>query len=308
MREVCPISVVIPTRNRSKVLVKTLNTFLQQSKQVAQIVVVDGSEANETKDMIHMHELSIIILYIRAEKIGAAAQRNTGLSHAVHPFVLFADDDVYLDNDVIEKLWSGMNRNDVGGISAMIRNQKYMSPGLVSSVMYRLMHGRRLGTYAGLIIGPAWNLLPEDREDLPAIVECQWLNTTCTLYRREALPVPAFSSQFVGYSLMEDVALSVIVGRNWRLMNARTSRIYHDSQPGDHKKNVFKLSEMELINRYYLMRNVLGKSSFWDYIKLFVFELFQVLSGVRSRGGLKRIGIELAGKVTAIFKLMFGNS
>jgi len=57
------------------------------------------------------------------------------------------------------------------------------------------------------------------------------------MYRREAIPSPPFPEHFSGYSMMEDLTLSLVVGRKWKLANARTARIYHDSQPGTHKSN-----------------------------------------------------------------------
>src|SRR4030081_113783 len=118
------------------------------------------------------------------------------------------------------------------------------------------MSGKREVSYPGSVLGPAVNLLPEDREDLPEVVPVEWLNTTCTLYRREALPDPPFHDHFNGYSLMEDLTLSLTVGRRWKLANARTARIYHDSQPGTHKSDPALLAEMQLINRHFVMTRI----------------------------------------------------
>ena len=147
------------------------------------------------------------------------------------------------------------------------------------------------------MLGPAVNLLPEDRDDLPEVVPVQWLNTTCTLYRREALPEPMFPSNFIGYSLMEDLTLSLTVGRHWKLANARTARIYHDSQRGEHKEDVVAMSTMELVNRHYVMTKVMGKRDFGDYAKLAVWELFQLAScAIDNRGGIA-FWRELRGKM-----------
>jgi len=102
----------------------------------------------------------------------------------------------------------------IGGVNAMITNQQYHTPGRVSRIMYRLMHGKKSASYAGKCIGPASNLLPQDIDSLPEYQPVEWLNTTCTLYRKEALPQPAFHSHFTGYSLMEDVSLSLTVAKN----------------------------------------------------------------------------------------------
>src|SRR5437868_3995529 len=104
----------------------------------------------------------------------------------------------------------------------MILNQHYGRPGLVSRIIFTLMNGRREKSFAGRVIGPGINLLPEDRQDLPEVVPVDWLNLGCTIYRREALPDPPFRSNFTGYSLMEDLTLSLEVGKTWNLANVRT--------------------------------------------------------------------------------------
>nr|MCU0322498.1 glycosyltransferase [Chitinophagaceae bacterium] len=206
-------------------------------------------------------------------------QRNEGLELVQTDFVFFMDDDIIFEEDCISRLWMSINSGSkVGGVNAMITNQQYHNPGKFSRLMYRLMHGTKLDSYAGMCIGPAWNLLPEDKATLPEQVEVEWLNTTCTIYRKEALPIPSFSSHFTGYSLMEDVCLSLEVSKKWKLLNARTARIYHDSQPGVHKNNLKELAEMELLNRYYIMTKILCRTGIKNYVKLFFFQLFGILT------------------------------
>jgi len=150
--------------------------------------------------------------------------------------------------------------------------------------MFRVMAGRRLCSYAGRVLGPAVNLLPEDRADLPAVVPVDWLNTTCTLYRRAALPSPPFASHFTGYSLMEDVALSLMVGRQWRLANVRGARIRHESQGGAHKNDHAEIHRMGLVNRHYVMTSIMGRCSFGDYVKLGLWQGFGLVgSAMRGR-------------------------
>jgi hypothetical protein len=49
---------------------------------------------------------------------------------------------------------------------------------------------------------------------------------------------------------MENLALSLTVGKRWKLANARTVRIYYNSQPGTQKSAPRVLAEMQLVNRY----------------------------------------------------------
>ena len=139
---------------------------------------------------------------------------------------------------------------------------------------------------------------------MPDYMTCEWLNTTCTLYKKEVLPDPVFPDFFFGYSLMEDVALSIRVAKKHILLNARTALIFHDSQPGDHKDRLINLSQMELVNRHYVMTTILGKNKMMDYVKLFIFELFGILSGFRSWNGIKNIPLLIWGKVKGIRELI----
>ena len=301
-RKQIPVSVIIPTRNRPEVLKKTLITFGNQTAQAAEIIIIDGSEEFATKELICLHAFDIDgeLIYLKAVELGAATQRNQGFALANFPFILFADDDVYLEPDCLHLLFQAMaDSPNVGGVSAMITNQKYLPMGKISSSLARLLLGKKLSSYAGKVIPPGWGMLPEDREDMPEVVEVEWLNLGATLYKKEALPNPPFQSYFKGYSMMEDLTLSVLVSKKWKLLNARTARIYHDSQPGTHKDNLAQISEMELANRHFIMTKILHRSSMKDYFKLFIFELFQLASSIRS-GGARSFIQQVQGKLRAL--------
>src|SRR5439155_12035068 len=189
-------------------------------------------------------------------------------------------------------------------VNAMIVNQRYQPPGLASWLMFTLMHGRRENSFAGRVIGPAINLLPEDRDDLPEVVPVEWLNLGCTLYRREVLPSPPFDPMFTGYSLMEDLALSSEVGRSWKLANARTARIYHDSQRGDYKSDVADIARMQLVNRHYVMTEILHRRRIGDYLRLIIWELFQLgVCAARSQSR-PQLWATCRGKLQAVYQIL----
>ena len=301
--EILPVAVVIPTRDRPGALRRTLQSLAEQSSQPAELSIVDASTDGSTRSLCEeesIPKLRSAVSWCRADLAGAASQRNQGVRAASRSMVGFMDDDVLLEPDCFARLWRALNSDDrMGGVSAMITNQRYQSPGRISQFVLRLMDDRAESSYAGSVLGPAVNLLPEDREDLPEVVPVEWLNTTCTLYRREALPDPPFPDHFKGYSLMEDVTLSLMVGRHWKLANARTARIYHDSQPGSHKVDPKLVAEMQLINRHYVMTKVLGRNRISDYLKLFLFELFSLTSTLQVPSGRVVFGPTLRGKARA---------
>lgn len=247
------------------------------------------------------------ILWRRAEFVGAASQRNQGVAGCSSPVIGFMDDDIILEPDCFARLWSALQSDpSLGGVNAMITNQHYQTPSRISRLVFWLMAGHGERTYAGRVLGPAVNLLPEDREELPEVVPVDWLNTTCTLYRREALPVPPFPDHFKGYSMMEDVSLSLTVGKRWKLANARTARIYHDSQPGAYKADAALLAEMHLTNRYYVMKQVLGRIRLQDYLKLAAWVSFSHLSALVRPGSWRLQAAQLRGEYRALSTILRG--
>lgn len=310
--QVLPITAIIPTRNRAQSLERTFVSLLTQDSFPTEIIVVDGSDNAATKNLLN--SLSGIFPtpcrphWVIAKQLGAAPQRNQGCELATQPVYWFFDDDIVFDAECLNRLWRGLQSDPgIGGVSALITNQRYHPPGLVSRTLFALLNGRRERTYAGRILGPAVNLLPEDNDDLPEVVPVEWLNTTCTLYRRQSLPKPPFDSVFTGYSLMEDVALSLRVGRSWRLANVRSARIFHDSQPGTHKSDLRALSCMELVNRHYIMTQILHRARARDYAKLCVWEMFQLAVAAKSHRMRAPFWDLLCGKWRAVRNILASN-
>jgi glycosyltransferase involved in cell wall biosynthesis len=306
--DLLPISVVIPTRDRAIVLRRTLKSLAAQSSQPAEIVVVDASqyrEAGVTCSGQWILGLRAEVVWLTAQTPGAASQRNQGVRRCRQGVIGFIDDDILFEPNCVTRLWCALQSDEcLGGVSALITNQRYQSPRFVSRLMFRLMAGRSESSYAGRVLGPAVNLLPEDRVDLPEIVPVDWLNTTCALYRREALPDPPFPSHFTGYSMMEDLTLSLTVGKRWKLANARTARIFHNSQTGSHKSDPAALAEMELVNRHYVMTRVLSRSRWTDYLRLAIWELFQIVVALTTRQGLSSLHRVFIGKARGLRRLI----
>jgi glycosyltransferase involved in cell wall biosynthesis len=302
---IIPVAAVIATKDRAASLGRTLDSLAAQGVLPAEVIAVDGSVGDESRTVLEnwgaKFAPQVAVRWQRAERLGAAIQRNQGLAAVTQPFVWCMDDDILFEPECVDRLWRAMAADpQLGGVNAMITNQQYHPPGRVSRAVFTLLNGRREHSFAGRIIGPAVNLLPEDRSDLPEVVPVEWLNTTCTLYRREALPHPPFDSIFTGYSMMEDVTLSVRVGRTWHLANARTARIFHDSQTGPHKADVSALAAMELINRHYVMTQVLGRDRWQDFLRLGLWETFQLAVGLARRESRRGFGARLRGKGRAL--------
>ncbi|HUG10158.1 MAG TPA: glycosyltransferase [Opitutaceae bacterium] len=310
-----PATAIIPTRNRTRVLERTLASLAEQSLQPARVVLVDASDDSSTEELcraIVRREgrwslAAFELLWRRAGTRGAAAQRNQAMADISGEAVLFMDDDVLFEPECIARMRTAFNADwSVGAVSPMITNEAFARPGLAWRLLLRWLAGRKLDSYAGRCVGPAAIQMPADDPSLPEIVPIDWMPTACALYRREALPTPLFDPFFTGYSYMEDAALSLLVGKNWKLVNARTARLYHDSQPGEHKADMAALSQMEMINRHHVMTTILGRDKPSDIRRLAVYEFARVISLGMNRASRWKFRPALRGKFAALREIHRG--
>lgn len=107
------ISILIPTYNRPDALAVLLTSLINQSYQAFDIIISDQSDYN-----IHMHGsliAAIRVLTIHGHRIqifrhlpkkGIAEQRQYLVDKAAHPYLLFLDDDLILEQYVLENLYT----------------------------------------------------------------------------------------------------------------------------------------------------------------------------------------------------------
>lgn len=90
------ISVVIPTRNRRRLLGKCLESLAKQSlsKGGYEIIVVDDGSNDKTRETVEKFSKSVKNLkYFHQGNAGPAAARNLGVKQSSAPVVAFIDDD-----------------------------------------------------------------------------------------------------------------------------------------------------------------------------------------------------------------------
>lgn len=95
-------SVIIPTYNRADFITKTLDSFLNQTCQDFEIIIVDDGSTDNTNEVVKPY-LSDRIFYYKKKNEERAAARNYGAEKARGEYVNFFDsDDLALNNHLIE--------------------------------------------------------------------------------------------------------------------------------------------------------------------------------------------------------------
>jgi glycosyltransferase involved in cell wall biosynthesis len=96
------ISVIIPTYNRPNLIGRSLESVLGQTFKELEIIVVDGSNNDETRRIISRYS-DQRINYLKIKNISAAHSRNIGIHYAKGDYVSFNDDDDIWCDDKIER-------------------------------------------------------------------------------------------------------------------------------------------------------------------------------------------------------------
>lgn len=91
IKSIPKISVIIPTYNRSKYVVKAIDSVLNQSFKDYEIIVIDDGSTDNTRKTLEAY--SNKIRYIYQENSGASAARNKGIRVANGKWLAFLDSD-----------------------------------------------------------------------------------------------------------------------------------------------------------------------------------------------------------------------
>ncbi len=96
------ISIIIPTYNRPQDLQRSLFSYFDQD-DVLEIIIIDDCSESSYKDVINFYNKkypSTKLIYIKNEKnLGAGASRNIGIENAHGKYILWGEDDAFLEKN-----------------------------------------------------------------------------------------------------------------------------------------------------------------------------------------------------------------
>ena len=98
-------TIVIPTYNRNKLLLKVLPSYLRQ-KYVEKIIIVDDGSTVETNKYLEKNRIlsDKIEVFRHYRSLGLPSARNTGILNAKTPWIFFGEDDLIISDNHIEIL------------------------------------------------------------------------------------------------------------------------------------------------------------------------------------------------------------
>lgn len=203
------VSIVIPTRNRPNDLKVLLNSILVQAVLPTEIIVVDESSDDKTKNLVEyirseFLDKKVRIKYLRGGEEGVAQKRNIGLSHAIGDICLFLDDDIIIDKNYIKKILEVYEKHpNALGVGGYIITEALPFSALSNSIK-RVLFVFHF-TSDACRVRPLGISLPYP---LTKIINCGWLNGGTASYKREIFKDFRWDENLKAYSISEDKDLS----------------------------------------------------------------------------------------------------
>lgn len=266
-------SLIICTYMRPTSLLKLLKTVAVQSLYPNEIIIVDGSVNDETKEVLEQNIFENLTYYkVKVEQRGLTKQRNFGIERVRETIdiVCFLDDDVLLEPTYFEYLINtyktypealavgGYINNEVTWkLADKKTNDDFFYDGWVRKESSRFKLRKKIGLLDNT--PPGWmprfsngrsvSFLPPTNKVYPV----EQLMGGVASYRKEVFKEMSFSKYFEGYGLYEDADFSLRLAKKGKLyINTAAKLEHHHDVAG--RPNKFKYGKMVIRNGWYVWR------------------------------------------------------
>lgn len=299
MEKKLPLSIIIPTKDRTVLLIKTLRYLKKNIFFFNEVIIIDSTKKNKiSKEQLHIFKKLNIKYY--SSKPSAALQRNLGLKYInkKNKFIMFLDDDLkfyfnafkimknYIKKIAPEIIGIGFNPivKDSNNILEKIKN---------SNIFYKL---GIYDSHPGAITASGWHT---KIQNLKKNVYVKWLPTKACIYKINKIKSLKFERILGKYSYLEDLIFSHNASKIGKLIiNSNAKFIDYNFI----KRNDFLFGIIEIKNRLFFIKknNLKIKNFLLGYLFFLLNNLFLVMSDIKN---LQRIAGNLVGLIYLFKKI-----
>lgn len=261
------ISIIIPTYNREKDLKDTLRGILKQTKMPKEIIVVDDSDNDRTKELIKgirndFLSKRVILIYVRNKRgKSSAIARNLGAELSTGEIILFLDDDVVLDNKYIEEILKTYKKYpNAIGVQGFVKEKSLDK--LRCSACARLHNSLQRAFFLFFWENNRCRILPSGEGTYPYqlsdVTNCQWLSGTNQNLKKETFLRFRFDENLKRYSLKEDMDLSYRIYKKYptSLYITPFATLYHKESRTSRLDDETKIYMRNIYGVYFFYRNI----------------------------------------------------
>lgn len=107
------VSVIVPVYNASMNVRKCVESIINQTFSDYEIILINDGSSDNSIDILREYENKYsFIKVIDKKNEGVSKTRNLGISVAKSKYIMFVDNDDYIENDYIEKLYNSIVLNN----------------------------------------------------------------------------------------------------------------------------------------------------------------------------------------------------
>lgn len=254
--------IVIPTRNRSFLIRKTINNLIGLNFNPKKIVVIDSSDKNNLKKNIIFFKKKKI--NFQSSKPSISHQRNLGLKFAKKfdklNYLMFLDDDIYLTKKSLVNMNLGIKKyknvsifgfNQINKKGHSLFDKIKQSPLIEKLGLYHSKKGKVLKSGFQTIIN-----------NIESDMKSEWISFAATVCKYNHIKNYKFDETFGQYSYLEDLDFSLNLKKNLIIISDAKYLHYKDIE-----RTSFKFGFIEVVNRYKIITKYkLSKLSFYKMI------------------------------------------
>ncbi len=115
-----PVSIVVPTKNRSNLLPKLIRNLSSLDYPEYEIIIVDDCSTDNTKDLLKEYPIKSVIL---EKPVGSAEARNIGIKEAKNNIIALTDSDCFVSKKWLKNLVPYLKNYDVVGGKVKFRDE-----------------------------------------------------------------------------------------------------------------------------------------------------------------------------------------
>ncbi|MCW3795110.1 glycosyltransferase family 2 protein [Paenibacillus sp. LS1] len=272
------IGIFICSFNGREYVIDCINSLYKQSAQDFDIYVVDNASTDGTAEVLDKIFGNRITILHNSENLGGAGGFDRGLQHGLqigYEYLVMLDNDIILDEYVIENLSEYLDRNSEVGI--------------VGAKIYYMDEPEKIMDYGSMIdfdnfrVNNGYNSKRDD-EDIPAIIECDFVPACAAMIRRSVLlecgtmPIDCF----IYYDDIEMCHRFSLKGH--KVVAYSKAKVWHKGGGSSRKyQNTF--------SRYYFTRNkwnffakYIPEKKIEQLVDAIISETFPVLYGCQYKG------------------------
>lgn len=271
------LTIIIPTRNRSNTLLKTLKKLNNNNFFFKEIIIIDSSDEFHKSKIIKFQILKKLNIKILNSVPSAAHQRNVGLQNIKNKrkYVMFLDDDIFFHKNAFKNMYHFIknDQNSIGfGFNFNIKNL-----GSIFEYLKKNKFTKFLGVYDvedGVVTPSGWHTKAVNLKKNKSV---EWLPTGAVIYKNKSIGKLKFDTYYGKYSYLEDLDFSYSMKKKGNLIICASAKFYTDISL---KKNQYSFGLSEILNRYYFVNKFnLSKISFFiGYIIFIIKHLIILLS------------------------------